>query len=183
MPHPRARHPGPTTEPLSFMEHFAGFCCGRSIALARFPGALPDFPVISWIILLLSLGFAAWNINTVLVPAVGVMLLASLGAPRLHPFAGLRISLNFPLPPALHSSHFPQRIPTQAKGERRSRFVLGPSSASQTATLSLPPNRISREQLISSRGDNYPLLHPLHSSCPPLHCRALPALAGVDPPG
>lgn len=47
----------------------SGLCrilLGRSISLARFPGALPDLPVIFRIIILVLLGFAVWNISTVL---------------------------------------------------------------------------------------------------------------------
>lgn len=119
--------PGPTTEPLSFME-FSGLCrilLGRGIILARFPRAPPDFPVIFRIVILVLLGFAVYVTSTPC--GAGVMLLPIPGTPHLHPFPGLRFRLSFPappcpllcptLPPALPSSHFPKRIPNASKGK------------------------------------------------------------------
>lgn len=138
LPRSSEPHPGPTTEPFSFMNAlgFAGFCCGRSFALASFPGALPAFPGIFGLIILVSLGFAVCN----------AMLLPIPGARQLHPFAGpvsgsapgsLPPSCPVQPPPALHS-RFPQGIPSTSKGKTLQPLVLAPACVSQPPSLPLP---------------------------------------------
>lgn len=138
--------PGPTTEPLSFME-FSGLCrilLGRGIILARFPRAPPDFPVIFRIVILVLLGFAVCNINTVWCWS---------DAPA-HPWDSSPPSLSWaevqaqlpcspPVPCSVQASLLlsphpisHREFPTQAKGKRCSRFELGPASVSQPPTLS-----------------------------------------------